>query len=126
MPMKNLTSTTDLLKEIIFELENLDNVKSCFIINRDGILISSDRPEDFVAETFAAMSATMFGAAETAAAIFNKELVNRVIVETKHSKLICMGAGPKALLVAIAGPDVHLGLILMEFEKAVVKLKKIM
>ncbi|MDF1558029.1 MAG: roadblock/LC7 domain-containing protein [ANME-2 cluster archaeon] len=119
------TTTTEMLQEILIELKNLGSIEACVIASRDGLLMSSEMPQGVVDETFAAMSATMLGAAETATSELNKGLPNRVIVESKNAKLICMGAGPKALLVATTDSDAGLGLILLEFEKAVARIKEI-
>jgi predicted regulator of Ras-like GTPase activity (Roadblock/LC7/MglB family) len=120
-----LTTTTEMLQEILENLKNLGSIEACAIASRDGLLMSSDMPEGIMGETFAAMSATMLGAAETAASELNKGLPSRVIVESKSGKLICMGAGPKALLVAMTEHDTGLGLILLELDKAVASIKEI-
>jgi len=120
-----LTTTTEMLQEILANLKNLGSIEACAIASRDGLLMSSDMPEGVLGETFAAMSATMLGAAETAASELNKGIPGRVIVESKNGKLICMGAGPKALLVVMTEHDAGLGLILLEIEKAVAQIKEI-
>ena len=89
-----MTTTTEMLQEILENLKNLGSIEACAIASRDGLLMSSDMPEGIMGETFAAMSATMLGAAETAASELDKGLPSRVIVESKSGKLICMGAGP--------------------------------
>ncbi|MCL7415399.1 MAG: roadblock/LC7 domain-containing protein [ANME-2 cluster archaeon] len=120
-----MTTTTEMLQEILIELKIVGSVEVCAIVSRDGLLMSSEMPQGIVAETFAAMSATMLGAAETATSELNKGLPNRVIVESKTGKLICVGAGPKALLIVMTEPDAGLGLILLEIEKAVERIKEI-
>jgi predicted regulator of Ras-like GTPase activity (Roadblock/LC7/MglB family) len=69
------------------------------------------------------MSATMFGAAETAAAVLGKGIPSRVIVESDRGRLIAVGAGPKVLLIVLVSLDTGLGLILLELEEAATKLK---
>ncbi|MCL7413318.1 MAG: roadblock/LC7 domain-containing protein [ANME-2 cluster archaeon] len=120
-----MTTTTEMLREILANLTYFGSIEACAIASRDGLLMSSNMPEGEVGETFAAMSATMLGAAETAASELNKGVPSRVIVESKTGKLICMGAGPKALLVAMTDQDAGLGLILVELDKAVDKIKEI-
>ena len=121
-----MTTTTEMLQEILSNLKNLGNVEACAIASRDGLLMSSEMPGNVVGETFAAMSATMLGAAETAASELDNGLPSRVIVESKNGKLICMGAGPKALLVTMTASDAGLGLILLELDKAVEHIKEIL
>lgn len=120
-----MATTTEFLRKILSDLNNLGGIEACAIVSRDGLLMVSDMPKSVSAETFAAMSATMLGAAETATTELDKGLPSRVIVETKDSKLVCMGAGPKGLIVVLTEPIAGLGLILVELEKAVVKIKEI-
>lgn len=87
------------------------------IVSRDGLLISSFLSGGVDAETFAAMSATMVGAAETAVSELKKGSMERVIVESRDSKIIATGAGPSALLVVMASSKANLGLVLMEMKK---------
>ncbi|MBC2698812.1 MAG: roadblock/LC7 domain-containing protein [ANME-2 cluster archaeon] len=47
-------------------MKNIGGIEACAIVSRDGLLMSSDMPDGIMGETFAAMSATMLGAAETA------------------------------------------------------------
>ncbi|MDI6640176.1 MAG: hypothetical protein QMD78_05080 [Methanocellales archaeon] len=88
--------------------------------------MASDITGDIPIETFAAMSATMLGAAEVATSELMKGILDRVIVESGNVKIITMGAGPKALLVAMMNPHGGLDIILAEMERATKKIKKIM
>ena len=121
-----IASTNDMLNKILLNLKQVGGINASSIVSRDGLLIVSNMKNESHAETFAAMSATMLGAAESATIELGKGIPERVIVESDHGKLIAMGAGPKALLVILAKPDAGLGLILVELEKSVGKIKKIM
>ena len=121
-----MKTDSNLLQDIISGLKKLGNIEACAIVSRDGLLISSDIPEGIMSETFVAMSATMFGVAETVSMELGRGLPRRVIVESQDCKFICMGAGPKALLVVMAKPEADLSLILVEIEKAAAKIKKIL
>jgi predicted regulator of Ras-like GTPase activity (Roadblock/LC7/MglB family) len=68
----------------------------------------------------------MLGAAETAVTELGKGKVDRVIAESKEIKIIASGAGTNALLVLMARPTAALGLILVEMDKAVIKISRIM
>ncbi|MEA3255493.1 MAG: roadblock/LC7 domain-containing protein [Candidatus Altiarchaeota archaeon] len=103
---------------ILKELESAGDIDGAAIITRDGLLVSSELPRDVDAETFAAMSATMFGAAETAVLELKKGAVKRVISEAQDCKLVAVDAGPSAVVVALVRPEANLGLILMEIIKA--------
>jgi hypothetical protein len=88
--------------------------------------MASNISSDVRAETFAAMSATMLGAAETAISELKKGIPERVIIESPEGKVITTGAGSKALLVVMTRPEAGLGLALVEMEKAAEKVKQIL
>ncbi len=121
-----MPDTINMLDKILADTKRVGGVEASVIASRDGLLMASNIPSSSArAETFAAMSATMLGAAETATTELGKGIPDRVIVESEHGKLIATGAGPKALLIVLTDPNAGLGLILVELEKAAEKIKKI-
>ena len=116
-------SKKERLMGILKGLSSIGDIEGSAIVTRDGLLIASDLPRDVDAETFAAMSATMTGAAETAVGELKKGTVERVIAEGKETKLIAKGAGPSAVLVCMVASDANLGLILVEMGKASEKIE---
>ena len=119
-------SKKDRLLGILKSLSSIGDIDGSAIVTRDGLLIASDLPRDLDAETFAAMSATMLGAAETAVGELKKGSVERVIAEGKETKLITKGAGPSAVLVSMVQPNANLGLVLVEMGKASEKIEEVM
>ncbi len=122
---RNMT-TTELLEKILNDLKNIGGIEASAVASRDGLLIYSTVSKKLHAETFAAMSATMLGAAETATTELGKGIPQRIIVESEHGKLIATGAGQKALLVVMTEPEAALGLILIEVTKASDKIKEVL
>ncbi|RJS73055.1 roadblock/LC7 domain-containing protein [ANME-2 cluster archaeon] len=118
-------STSEMLGKVLSDLGKIGEIEASAIATRDGLLMNADMHVKGDPETFVAMSATMLGAAETATSELNKGIPNRVIVETDDGKLVCMGAGPKALVVVLTAPEAGLGLILVELTKAAEKIKKL-
>lgn len=114
------------LEKILSDLRKTGGIEACAVASRDGLLIRANMPKGYHAETFAAMSATMLGAAETAIIELKKGIPERVIVESNHGKLIAVGAGPKALLIIQTSHDAPLGLVLLEVEKAEEKVKTLL
>jgi hypothetical protein len=114
------------LQIVLDDLKQVGSVEAAAIVSRDGLLIRVDIPSKPHAEAFGAMSATMLGAAETAMAEIGVSLPNRVIVESKHGLLIVTGAGSRGILVVLTKNDETMGLILVELEKAVKKVKEIL
>ncbi|MCD4843492.1 MAG: roadblock/LC7 domain-containing protein [Methanosarcinales archaeon] len=121
-----MESSSNLLEKVLTDLKKVGGIEAAAIASRDGILLKSIMPMEQYAETFAAMSATMLGAAETAVTELDKGIPDRVIVESEHGKLITIGAGPKALLVVLTTQNAGLGLILLEVEKASKQVKEIL
>ncbi len=111
------------IDKVLHDLNNTPGIEISALLSRDGLLISSTLARD--SDTFAAMSATMFGAAEIAAREFGKDKPDRVVVETKYGKLIVSGAGKDALIVVMARDNSTLGHILLEVSRASEKMKKV-
>lgn len=115
-------STKNLIDEILRELKAVGGIESSAVVTRDGLLVASDTSPDVDAETFAAMSASMVGSAETAVAEVKGGTAARVIVETENFKLIAVDAGPKVLLVALTTRQASLGLVLLKLGDAARKI----
>ncbi len=121
-----MTDAIELVDKVLADLKKSGGVEACAAVSRDGLLIRSNMQKEQFAESFAAMSATMLGAAETASTELGKGVPNRVIVESEMGRLIAVGAGNKALLVVIVSSETGLGLILLELDKAAKKLKELL
>lgn len=121
-----MTDTIDMVDKLLADLKSIGGVEACAAASRDGLLIRASMGKEYFVESLVAMSATILGAAETATTQVEKGVPNRVIVESDFGRLIVVGAGPKALLIALAGPDTGLGLILLELDKSAKKLKELL
>jgi len=121
-----MTSLREQLEKILKDLKAAGDIEASAIVSRDGLLIAADISQNVNAEAFAAMTATMLGAAETATSELGKGIPDRVIVEGKEGKIIATGAGPKALLVVMTTPRANLGLVLLEMSKASEKVKELL
>jgi predicted regulator of Ras-like GTPase activity (Roadblock/LC7/MglB family) len=121
-----MTDAVEIVDKILADLNKVRGVEACAVASRDGLLIRAFLQEAQSSESFAAMSAIMFGAVETAATVLGKGIPRRVIVESDRGRLIAVGAGLKALLIVLVSLDTGLGLILLELEKAAIKLKELL
>ncbi|WAM22647.1 MAG: roadblock/LC7 domain-containing protein (plasmid) [Candidatus Methanoperedens sp.] len=121
-----MIDNVEIVDKVLADLKTVRGVEACAVASRDGLLIRAILQEGQKSESFAAMSATMFGAAETAATVLGTGIPSRVIVESDQGRLIAIGAGPKALLIVLVSLDTGLGLILLELEKAAIKLKELL
>jgi len=117
-------SKKESLLRVLKELASIGDIEGSAIVTRDGLLIASDLSVDIDAETLAAMSATMVGAAETAVSELKRGTVERVIAEGEQTKLITTGAGANAVLVSMVNKDANLGLILVEMKRTAHMIEK--
>ncbi len=121
-----MASLRERLEGVLKELKGVGDIEASAIVSRDGLLIAADISQSVNAEAFAAMTATMLGAAETATSELGKGVPDRVIVEGKEGKIIATGAGPKALLVVMTAPKANLGLVLLEMSKVSEKIRELL
>jgi len=118
--------TKAIIEEVLNSLKKVGGITASAVVTRDGLLIASNVTGEVDAETFAAMTATMTGAAETAMTEIQAGPLDRVIVEGKTAKIISVGAGPKVLLVVLAASDAPLGLVLLKMGDTTRKIGKIL
>lgn len=119
-------NTSGSFEKILDDLKLLGGIEASVVASRDGLVIYSNTTLNEHDESFAAMSATMLGAAETATLELRKGIPERIIVESDKGKIIATGAGPKALLVVLTEPDASLGIILVEVAKASEKIREVL
>jgi len=115
-----------LIEDVLRDLRKIGGIIVSAAITRDGLLIASEMSGELNAETFAAMTATMTGAAETAMSEVKAGHIQRVIVEGETARIVSIGAGPKALLVVLTEPEASLGLILLKIDDASRKIAKLL
>ena len=118
--------TSEMLEKILEDLKATGGIEASVVASRDGLVIYSNTAAKEHDDNFAAMSATMLGAAETATTELRKGIPERIIVESNKGKIIATGAGPKALLVVLTEPNASLGLILGEVAKASEKIREVL
>lgn len=87
-------------------------------MRRDGLVITHTLPEGVDPKIVAAMTAAIVGTSEMATVQLSQGHFERAIVESDNGKLLSVGAGEEALLVALVYRDANLGLVLMAMEKA--------
>lgn len=114
------------LNKILEELDKIGDITGSAVISTDGLLIASNLGQGIDTDTFAAMSAAMQGAAETATLELKQGSLKQIIVETEKSKIITIASGEKAILVILAAPKINLGLALLELGKASGKISDIL
>lgn len=91
------------LKPALRALRQSCGAMASAVVSRDGLVIAADLPEGVSMETFAIMCATLLGAASTANSELKVGTPNHVLVESEDAKMVVVGAGRKALIVAVVG-----------------------
>ncbi len=111
-------------------LENLGNVggiKASAVISADGLPMVSLMPQDVDPNNFAAMLASMVGAAETALkSLGSKNILDRVTAESRDIRVVAVKAGEDAILTIMIDPTTNYGLILLEAKRTSDQIAKIM
>src|SRR5438876_353224 len=117
------------LQSVLAELRRLPGILGVTIARRDWILIAHSIPKRMDPKKIATLAATIVGTSEIAA-MASIQLAQgrdvRAILESDHGKLLSLGAGEEALLVALVYDDANLGLVLMALERAAKQVERIL
>src|SRR5438309_1783478 len=114
------------LQSVLAELRRLPGILGVTIARRDGILIAHSLPKAMDPKKIAAMAAAIVGTSEMATIQLAQGRFVRAIVKSDHGKLLSLGAGEEALLVALVYDDANLGLVLMALERAAKQVERIL
>ena len=79
----------------------LDGVSGCAIVSRTGALMGKKIEGGLAIPSFAAMSATILGAADAAASIIHISRPTSVYVDVDDGGIIILGSGKNALTTVI-------------------------
>ena len=120
-------SRTEELHDLLMNLEVISGIIGTAIVKSNGLLITSRLPRDIDDRKFGAMAATMLGAVETATSALGTTDINNLTVELGDDyQLIVMKATDQIILVSLLDLNVNLGLILIEIEETIKKIKNIL
>jgi len=111
------------LNKVLKKLGNIGVIGTA-IVNRNGLLITSRLPREITERKFGAMAATMFGALE--AATINLSKVHNLTVELNDYQIIVIGVDDKNIIVSVFDLNMNLGLVLIEMEESIKKIKEIL
>jgi predicted regulator of Ras-like GTPase activity (Roadblock/LC7/MglB family) len=108
------------------KLEAISEIIGAALVNRNGLLISSRLPRDVDDRKFGAMAATMFSAIETSALSLENKVVSNLTVEYSDFQLVVTGVDKSMVMVSLLKHNSNLGLIFIEIEDSIKKIKKIL
>lgn len=121
-----MTDVWSRLEETIDELSHVTDIKSAAVVRRDGLVVTHTLPEGVDPRIVAAMTAAIVGTSEMATVQLAQGRFVRAIVESDDGKLLSLGAGEEAILVALVYDDANLGLVLMAMERAAKRVEDIL
>jgi hypothetical protein len=123
---KEPTTKKEQLTEILQKLKKIGDILGSAVVSRDGLVVASDLSRDVDEDTFAAMSAAMQGAAETAVSELSQGELKQILVDAVKGRMLAIGAGKLAILVVLAKPSINLGLALLELKRASAKISAVL
>ncbi len=122
-----MATKSESLKIVLEGLGNVGGIKASAVISVDGLPIVSLMPQDVDPNNFAAMLASMVGAAETALkSLGSKNILDRVIAESRDIRVVAVKGGEDAILTIMIDPSTNYGLVLLEAKRASDQIAKIM
>ncbi|MFW9771882.1 MAG: roadblock/LC7 domain-containing protein [Candidatus Heimdallarchaeota archaeon] len=120
----NSISLENLSKELE-KLELVTGIIGAAIVNRNGLTIISNLPRNIDDRKFGAMAATTFGAMESAISTIDDKLVN-ITVEYIDYLLVMLSIDENTIIVSLVDRNIDLGLIFIEIEECLKKVKSYM
>jgi len=114
------------LENIISDLRKQSNIDGVAIARRDGLIVAYNLPDKVDPKRIAAMSAAIVGTSEMAAQELEQGTFLQSLVESEGGKILCLGAGEEALLIALVENKANLGLVLLNIERASKKIEKVL
>ncbi len=116
------------IKGLNTELEktqDIDGFLGIGIVNKNGLLISSRLPRSINPRKFCAISATMFGAIEIAIGTLGNDQIDWFTVEYQDVQIIMAKVSDIMIVISLLDLNINLGLILIELEELIERLKTI-
>jgi len=112
-----LSTIRQKLEELLHEFERRAEIAAAAVVRRDGLMIAYDLPTGVDARKIAAMAAAIVGTAERATYEMGQGRFQIVMIEGEKGRMVAMGAGEKAILLALLRPEANVGLVLLEMER---------
>ncbi len=123
--MQDAKSVENILEEIIHgEFPQGKNIQSVSIVSKTGLMIAGKAASSARAETFSAMAAIMFSAAEATKNDIFKDKIDYVLAVFRNTKLFISELSSSMLIVATVDREIDDGKILESMGRIVTKTKE--
>jgi len=94
------------ISAFIDRIRSVDGVAACALVSRDGIIAGKFFDREMNEPWFGALSATILASAESVGSIVRMKSMESVIIRSKDSSTVIMGAGDNFLIAAIIKDNV--------------------
>ena len=105
---------------------NSKDIEACAVVSEDGMMIASQLAEKKEDGPVAAMCSAMMSVGTRTVRELKRGKLQQVLVKGDQGFAAITNAGPHAVLLALAGPDAKLGLVLLELSRASAEIEKIL
>ncbi len=113
------------LKAALSKLKG-SGIEASAVISRDGSLLAADVPPGEENKIFAPMYAAMLAGAEEATSELRMGVPRRVVMDVGEKKLVAVGAGPRALVVALIGAKSTYSKAVADVDRAASEVKAVL
>jgi predicted regulator of Ras-like GTPase activity (Roadblock/LC7/MglB family) len=123
--VQDAKSVENILEEIIYsEFPQGKNIQSVSIVSKTGLMIAGKAASSARAETFSAMAAIMFSAAEATKNDIFKDKIDYVLAVFRNTKLFISELSSSLLIVATVDREIDDAKILESMGRIVTKTKE--
>ena len=120
----------EMYNQVVKQLRDLEKFDSGIvgtaIVNRNGLLIASRLPLDIDDRKFGAMVAALLNGMENAMVTINNNKIQHITVEMNDYQILTISIDEKLFLTALITMDCNFGLILIELEEFINKIRDIL
>jgi len=119
-------SVFETLNQVIAQLRRLPDVLAVVIARRDGVVIAYNLSKRSDPRKVAAMAAAIVGTSEAAVGELGQGNFKEVMVESEVGRVLGLGAGEEAILIALVRRDANVGLVLLNMEKCAAQIEEVL
>ena len=118
---------SDQLNVVLYNFErNVPHVEATAIVSTDGLVIASRLPDQVEEDRVGAMGAAILSISSRSGEELARGGMRRVLIEGELGYILIRSISEDAILVALVGKEVRLGMLFYECNKCIEKLSEIL
>ena len=114
-----------MIDRILSDLNKVDGIKGSMVVDKDGLIITSQIPSGIDTEVIGAVVSAVFDSAEKTVSEINQGTLQQMIIEGEYGKIL-MTDVEKGILVVLTDSNVNLGLIRISMKRSTDKIKNVL